>query len=342
MLKLILTAFVVFTATIVSAQADSAAVYLKKAQDEKVKGRLMESFKHIEKAYGFNKTDKTIVSLMASTLMDLRRYSQAREKYLELEKLGDASAETYRQLMTLSFNLRQHEDAIKYAQLVKKSDPSAKTAYYIGKAHYDQENYGEAIKFLNIASQEDPQNGEVPYLIARSYADMQNYKQAIPLFEKSLALQPENSRLMYEIGLMYYAINDTKNTLKYFLMAGEKGYKRDNEYLENLAVAYLDNKEFDKGMGLLQESLKRRPSDMNLLNMVAEAAYDSRKYDMAIEHWDRILAIDKENASALYMIGMSYQKKGDKAKGQALCDKAIEMDPSLAKNKKEQKLPGGF
>ena len=29
------------------------------------------------------------------------------------------------------------------------------------------------------------------------------------------------------------------------------------------------------------------------------------------------------------MIGMSYQKKGEKEKGVALCDKAIEMDPVL-------------
>jgi hypothetical protein len=42
------------------------------------------------------------------------------------------------------------------------------------------------------------------------------------------------------------------------------------------------------------------------------------------------------------MIGMSYQKKGDVAKGQALCDKAIQIDPSLAKNKQKKQLPGGL
>jgi len=50
--------------------------------------------------------------------------------------------------------------------------------------------------------------------------------------------------------------------------------------------------------------------------------------------------LDKSNASALYMIGLSYQKKGDKQKGMALCDKAIEMDPSLAKNKQKVQMPG--
>ena len=90
----------------------------------------------------------------------------------------------------------------------------------------------------------------------------------------------------------------------------------------------------------MHEILKRRPSDMNILNMVAEAYYDAKKYDEAIGYWDQVLSIDKTNAASLYMIGLSYQKKGDKQKGMALCDKAIEMDPSLARNKQKVQMPG--
>jgi tetratricopeptide (TPR) repeat protein len=77
--------------------------------------------------------------------------------------------------------------------------------------------------------------------------------------------------------------------------------------------------------------------------MVAEAYYYKAKFDQAIEYWDRVLEYDKENASALYMIGMSYQKKGGKEntdKGIALCDKAIEMDPSLSSLKQKKMMAG--
>ncbi|HEY0060237.1 MAG TPA: tetratricopeptide repeat protein, partial [Flavisolibacter sp.] len=301
----------------------------------------MEAFKAYEKAYSYNK-DVVIVKDLASLLYDLRRYPQARERYLESEKLGDKSVDTYRRLMEISFNLRQYPDAIKYAQLVKKTDPAAKTAYFIGKAHYEGENYGEAIKFLNIAAQEDEKNAEVPYMIGRAQADMMNYKAALPFFEKALSLDPANNRWMYETALMYYAMHDDKNSLKYLLLAAEKGYKRDNEYLENLSIAYLNNKETDKGLEILAESLKRRPTDVNLLNMIAEANYDAKRFDEAIKYFDQLFALDKENASALYMIGMSYQNKGDKQKGQAICDRAIQMDPSLAKNKQKTSMPGGL
>jgi hypothetical protein len=40
------------------------------------------------------------------------------------------------------------------------------------------------------------------------------------------------------------------------------------------------------------------------------------------------------------MIGMSFQKKGEKEKGMALCDKAIQLDPSLQNLKQKKELPG--
>lgn len=340
MLKILFTAALAGSAVIAGAQSDSAHVYLQKALEEKGKGRLMESFKALEKAHSFNAADTTIARELADALYELRRYPQARVKYQELEKAGATSAHLYKKLMDLSFNMRQFPDAIRYAGLLKKADPSQKVAYVVGKAHYDNENYGEAIRQLTEAMKEDPSNADAPYLIARAYSDMSNFKQAMPFFEKALALDPENTRMMYEMGLMYYANHDDKNSLKYFLMASEKGYKRDNEFLENLSIAYLNNKKFDEGMSIMKEMLDRRPSDVNLLNMAAEACYDAKRYDDAIGYWDQMLALDKTNASALYMIGMSYQKKGEKQKGQALCDKAIEMDPSLASKKQAMQMPG--
>ena len=82
---------------------------------------------------------------------------------------------------------------------------------------------------------------------------------------------------------------------------------------------------------------------MNILNMVAEAYYYKGKYDAATAYWDKVLEFDKTDASALYMIGMSYQKKGGKEnmdKGIALCDKAIDMDPGLASHKQKKTMDG--
>lgn len=323
-----------------SALPDSAGYFLQKGLMEKQNGRRLESLKNFEKAARYDANNKEIVTELASAYLDLRRYNQARDTYKKLVALGDQSASNYKQLMTLSFNLKQNEDVITYANKLKEADPSEKVNYYIGKVNYDMDNYGEAIKYLNAAANEDSGNAEIPYMIAHCYADMMNYKLAIPYFQKAVDMNPTKSYWIYEMGLIYYAMNDDKNSLKYILLAGEKGYTRDNDYLENLGIAYLNVGNLDEGVNILDEILKKKPSDMNILNMVAEAYYYKGKYKEAIDYWDRILEYDKTAASALYMIGMSYQKTGEKSKGIQLCDKAIEMDPSLAAYKQKKLMAG--
>jgi tetratricopeptide (TPR) repeat protein len=327
--------------TALFAQSDSSAFYYRKALDEKTKGHAMIAVQQLEKAYNFNKTDKQIVSELAAEYLSLRRYAQARDKFLQLESMGDKSDSVYRQLTLLSFNARQWDDAIRYALILKKQNVNEKLAWYIGKSYYEKEDLGNAIKYFGFAAKEDPTNAEIPYTIARAYADMMNFKEAIPNFLKAIELKPD-PRWIYETALIYYALPDEQNSLKYMLLAAEKGYKQDNEYLQNLAIAYTNAGKQNEAISLLKGILEKRPTDVNVINMLAEAYYDSKKYDEAISYYDKLLQINGNNAEAIYMTGMCFQKKGEKEKGMAICDKAIKLDPSLQSLKQEKKLPGGF
>ena len=329
------------TAAIQPINIDSADYFYQKGLIEKQNGRKMEAYKNFSKAIRYEANNKNIVSELATSCMDLKKYNEARENYKKLVDLGDATAANYKQLMTLSYNLKLKQDVIPYATRLKQLDPTEKVDYYIGRIHYDDDNYGEAIKYLNSAAKEEPANAEIPYLIAHSYSDMMNYKLAIPYFKKAIELDSSKGFWIYEMGLICYAMHADQDALKYILLAAEKGYKRDNDYLENLGIAYLNVGKLDEGVKILAEILAKRPSDMNILNMIAEAYYYKGKYQQAIDYWDRILEYDKESASSLYMIGMAYQKKGEKEKGVALCDKAIEMDPALA-NLKQKKMTMGM
>jgi tetratricopeptide (TPR) repeat protein len=327
-----------FSQTKLTASPDSAVFFLQKGLQEKEKGRRMESLKKFEKAHQYDTSNRQIVTELASAYYDLRRYSQAIDTYKKLVELGDNSAGIYKQLLKLSFDFKNYDDVILYAGKLKQVAPAEHINYYLGKVHYEQGNYGESIRYLNQAIIEDPKNAEASYMIARSYADMMNYKQSIPFFVKAIELDTAKKHWIYELGLIYYAIPDDKNALKYILLAGERGYKKDNDYLQNLSIAYINTGKLEEGVGMLEEILKKRPSDLNILNMIAEAYYDNGKFQKAIDYWDQALYYDKTNYSALYMIGLSYQKKGEKAKGQQLCDKAIEMDPSLASLKQKKQL----
>jgi tetratricopeptide (TPR) repeat protein len=353
MLRHLLLICIVLTSSLAYAQTsapikintgiDSADYFLQKGLQEKQNGRRLESLKNFEKAAKYNNNSKAIVGELASAYLDLRKYNLAIEMFKKLVALGETSPANYKQLMNLSFQLKQNEDVLFYADKLKAADPSEKVLYFVGKVHYNMDDYGNAIKYLNGAAKEDPTNAEIPYMIARSYADMQNFKQAVAFFKQAIQLKPTEGSWIYEMGLICYAMHADKEALQYILEAGTKGYKRDNDYLENLGIAYLNVGNLDEGVKILNEILVKRPSDMNILNMVAEAYYYKGKYDLAIEYWDRVLTADKTEASALYMIGMAYQKKGgeeNKQKGIQLCDTAIQMDPQLASLKQKKQMMG--
>ena len=87
---------------------------------------------------------------------------------------------------------------------------------------------------------------------------------------------------------------------------------------------------------------KKQQTGRELIYQVAQAYFRAKKYQEAIDTWDIALGLDKTNANVLYMIGLSYQKKGEKQKGQQLCDKAIEMDPSLNSLRQKQDMGMGL
>lgn len=279
---------------------------------------------------------------LANTYIAQNRYAEGREKYLLADKLKPNEPLVVENLAELSFNLRKWDDAIRYAQKAQQMKVSKPMSFIIGKSYYEQENYGEAVKFLDIALKEEPARAEIPYIIGRSYLDMSNYKQSAIYFEKAVALDSSRVNWIYEAGLVFYAIPDYKKSLVYIELAGNKGYKKSNDYLENLGNAYINVNQFDKGIEVLKEVLKRKPSDQELIYQVAQAYYKAKKYQEAIDTWDMALGLDKTNARVLYMIGLSYQKKGDKQKGQQLCDKAIEMDPSLNSLRQKQDMGMGL
>lgn len=332
--------FLQFTVTSFSQTTDSTDYFFQKGLLEKQNGRRLESLKLFEKAIKYDSNNKVVLNELALAYTDLHRHDRAIETYKKLVTLGEGTAANYKQLLLLSFNYKQNEDVLLYAGKLKETDPAEKVSYYVGKVHYDNDNYGEAIRVLNDAAKEDPQNAEVPYMIAHCYADMENYKQSIAFFQKAVQLDTSKAYWLYEMGLLYFALNDDKNALKYILEAGEKGLRKDNDYMENLGNAYLNAGHLEEGVAIMTDVLKRKPSDINVLNAVAEAYYYKGKYQEAIDYWDKILFYDKQNASALYMIGMSFQKKGEKAKGQQLCDKAIEMDPSLGNLRQKKMMQG--
>ncbi len=331
-MKLFAVVCMLFVSGAVYAQNDSSSFYLNKGLEEKKARRFREAEKNFVKASSFAPGNIEILKEHAQSLLAQNRYQEAREIFLKAEKINANDPAVIDHLTTLNFNLRKWDEAIKYASKNKTSPVN----YIIGRSYFEQENYAEAMKWLEKAAAEEPSRGEIPYIMGRAYLDMSNYKQAANYFDKAIALDSTKAQWIYEASLVHYAVPDYPGSLRLMLLAGEKGYPKNNDYLTNLGNAYVNVKQYDKGAELYKEVLKRRPNDQELLYNLAQAYYDGKKYQEAIDTWDQLFGLDKSNAKVLYMIGMSYQKKGDNEQGMKLMDRAIQMDPSLKKLREER------
>lgn len=323
----------------VVAQKDSASHYYQTGQEALQEKKFRVSELAFNRSIEFDQNYLPSLKGLYQTLKAQSRYPEAYAVLLKIAPLTPTTDEmVIGELADMSLSLRRWQDAINYGEKAIQLNLPGNHAFAVSKAYYNLEDYGKALKYADQAWRKDSSNAEIAYIAARSFLEMSNYKKAAGCYEQALAADPTKVIWMYEAGLVYYAIPNDKKAIYWIEKAGENGYAKSADYYENLANAYINDKQFEKGNEILVQLVSKRPYDTELLYNVADGYYKQTKYDLAIEYWDKVLALDKENAQALYMIGLSYQKKGDVQKGQQLCDAAIKLDPSLESLKKERKI----
>ncbi|PVD50692.1 hypothetical protein DC498_19060 [Terrimonas sp.] len=316
--------------------SDSAGFFYAKGAEEQQSRRFAMAHKYFQQSVDADSTDKESWKALANTALELRQYKKAKSAFERVYELDKNDTTAIHQLAQLNFNFRQWHKAIEFGLLMQQHGQYAGTNYIIGKSFYEDENYGKAFQYLEEAAKDDPVNAQIPYIIAVSYVDMSNYRKAIPYFHKALAIDSNNARWYYEMAMTYSAIPDDKTAVIYYEKAAEKGYKTDNDYFENLSLSCILSGQPERGLQLMMGLLEKKPADLNLLYNIAETYYKIKDYPKAIGYFDNILQQDASNARAMYMMGMAYQKKGDVSRGMKICDRAIELDPSLADLKRKK------
>ncbi|HEX8462138.1 MAG TPA: tetratricopeptide repeat protein [Segetibacter sp.] len=318
-----------------NSDTDSAAYYVKKAVELSKARKVWEADKSFQKAVKFSPADIEVRLEYGNYLVENRKFFPAVEQYAKVLEMNINQPVALQKMTELNFQLHRWNDVIIYGSKLAQNSSAKDIKYMLGKSYYELENYGQSQKFLNEALVENPKKIEAVTLLGKVLIEMSNYKQAITVYNKTLELDPNNNQLIYELGLLYYTMNDEKTAVKYFELAAEKGYKTDLDYYENLGLAYLDNN-LAKGVETLNKVLESKPNNSEIMFQIAQAYYKVEKFQDAANTYYKVYENDPSNSRALYMTGVAFQKKGDKDKGVLMCEKAIQMDPTLAQLKSQK------
>jgi tetratricopeptide (TPR) repeat protein len=322
-----------------SQNKDSAQFYFKKGMEESAAKLYAAAAKDFDQAIHFNPDFIDAYIANGKVNLSMRTVGKAQQNFSKAYELDPKNNEVISQLATLTFNNRQFEKAIDLAQKCVNCDNAL---YILGMSYYNLQDYGKAEKYLKHAVAKDDKNPEATYALGRTYLELENEKSAIAQYQKAVQIEPTRSQWAYELGLIYYNQNDFKNALKYFDLAANNGYNKTNDFYENYGFAQLYAGESENGIKTLNIVMERKPDNKELLNNIAHALYETKKYNDALVYFQKLLDLNPKDAQSLYMCGMALQKTGQKEKGQKICDNAIAMDPSLNKYRQKNEMPSGL
>jgi len=326
MKNLLTLTLVLFSVTSFSQSLDSSIQYFEKGIQEKKSGRYLVASGHFENAIQLNPAYINAYIENGLVNKEMRRTDAAKQNFTKAYELDKTNEIAITELMELNYNYRQFQKAIEFAFQCKVSD---KRDQIVAMSYYQMEDYGKAEKLLLDIVAKNPKEAEATYTLARTYLEMGLEGKAIPFYTKALELDNTKAKWHFELGLLHYNNNNYKNAVLSFNKAVEHGFIRSNDFNENLGFSYIYSGDFDKGEKLLTEIMSRKPGDKEIIRDIALAFYDRKMYDKCLEYCQKLMEMDMKDGKALYQAGLCFQKKGQVSRGQQMCDKAIELDPSL-------------
>ncbi|MEP6616281.1 MAG: tetratricopeptide repeat protein [Ginsengibacter sp.] len=329
-----LLCLLIFPSYRVDAQpTDSSRYYFNLGLEEKTARRYLVAAKYFDKAIAFNPKNVDAYIENGSVNLEMRKVDPALANFTKANELRPGDNNVTKELTTLYFNNRQFQKAIDLARQCKDC-PDAERI--IALSNYELEDYVKAIPALQKVLDNNPKDAEATYTLARCYVESEDYKNAVIQFQKAITLNPSHNSWMYELGLVDHNMNDFEGAIKNMNMAAENGYPKTNDFYENLGYAYLYAGDFENALKNLNIVAAKRPNNNEIISEVAFAYFKKQRYDEALNYYSQLLQKNKNDAKSLYMAGMCFQKKGEIKKGQAMCDKAIELDPSLKNFRRKQ------
>ncbi|MEO6290333.1 MAG: tetratricopeptide repeat protein [Ginsengibacter sp.] len=335
----VITALYLFSTTAFSQNADSASYYFQKGIVERDSRRFALAEKNFSKSIQFRPDYLDAYIENGKVNLEMRKIYDAQKNFAKAYELQPSNPEVIKQMTYLYFNNRQFQKAMEFAQKCADCPDGARI---IGMSYYHTEDYGKAQTYLQKAVASNDKDAESVYTLGLTYLELENEKGAILQFQKAIDIDPSRNLWIYELGLIYYNQGNYKDALKNFNMATDAGYNKTNDFFENYGFAQIYTGDAENGVKTLTEVLNRKPNNTELLNNIANAMYKTKRYDDALQYFQKLLELNPKDASSLFMAGMVFQKKGEKEKGQKICDKAIEMDPSLVRNRQKKDIPMGL
>ncbi len=147
------------------------------------------------------------------------------------------------------------------------------------------ENYDKAIVLLEKCLELQPNNAVVYHEIGKNYFFLKDYSNATQFFQKATQLETENKWLWIDLYETYYTTKDYNQAIA----IAQKIIPLDNNYKNDLLSLYMQIKEYDKALVLINQLNETEGNSTIRENYKSEIL--AQKYPKSIEKNELEIAI---------------------------------------------------
>src|SRR5688572_11518053 len=205
---------------------------------------------------------------------------------------------------------------------IAPNDPRVNTEW--GDLFVEKYENGEAAKSFQIALKADADYGPAILGMARALAD-ENPPQAAMFAQRALKLNPNDfdaHLLLAEMAVYQDKKSDAKESIERVLKANP----RNLEALSmQAALAYVEG-DTQKYQQSVAEALKIHPTYGEIHRIVGSITAHYYRFDEAVEHTRKAIALDRENFRAVADLGAQLMRTGDERNARRNLETAFRID----------------
>ena len=203
---------------------------------------------------------------------------------------------------------------------------SAKAAYIQGLEAFESEEYERARELLLQARRDLPEAPGVNYALADAYFELSDLPNAALYGKQAVEAEPENKWYRLKLAEIYRSAGRNTATLEELNTLLDY-HPDDVDVKVMLANTYQSYGEFVKSNQVLNDILRQRGNDPQILMLKFRNFESMMLPDSAIAQLEKIRNIDSDNLEMLNLLGSYYARDNQLSKAKDVLQEALDRNP---------------
>lgn len=257
--------------------------------------------------------------------------------------------------------LKQPEEANKFYEKALALKPDSFHLYcFSAMMYYQMKNFPKALEQLERSLKINPSDVDAWLGRGRTLLKLEKESEAAESFEKALTLDPKNKEALFTLGILYRGAGKFDEVEKLFKnLSPEKDYAdlaaynlgaisvkrrqpgqaikyweplflrgvRDPEFLLDLSLVYLENKDYTKAEAILKPLQLLYPRETSILFFLGEMYRHMERFPEAEQMYRFVIVEDPKYGNAYIGLALTLAEQGKTKEAIAVLDSVTDGSP---------------